>query len=341
MFATGTRICTHHPGQPTYQGCLQLREAYQSRARPSAYKAKSDQPIKVGVMVHYLAPPGTFDTHDLQNKVQGLIDRLNDILNNPSNARERHTATVQEAISDPDLIEYYTCSEYMDTLPTNPSGIELTLEKILYPTIRNSLDLDGIDEDKVHAEVRQYLWEEAALGSDPSKFLNIWILELSGSKVRALSNLPWQALDSLHGIILDSSVVQKELVAIAAHHLGHYFGLVHLEDDLAEEEPSMEDTNCMVGADWFMMPCLFSSVQITQVHKILRDYRPGLLLPRERPKDRKGTVDASPAKRIARVQTAEDAHSHPVTPKVPNASPIVRQSFDRAAGLYRPKDGKK
>ena len=242
------RKCCHHRRSHHYANHLQLHDSILNQLSNRLNSVEMNSTINAKILFHFLAPTGSYDPNRVLSRAHDVIMSLNDDFNNyTSNGNTmnnfRYKSVINQVfLSNMEKQRVYLGKDLVGKIPTAPSNITFELGEIYYYPIRNRLNLSSFDDERdIELEfqmIKQFIQQSGASAIRPENFINIWIVDMLDTHVLGFSNFPWEALNGLHGIILNRRVFfpedygegQYHHYKVASHQMGHYFGLVH-EDD--------------------------------------------------------------------------------------------------------------
>ena len=243
------RKCAHHISSRNY---LTNIKQYQNIVTDAANLIRSvdmDKPIVITMLFHFLAPRGSYSRERVQNRVHDIITSLNDDFNNYStNANTmnnlRYKSIVNQVfLSNMPKQNIYLGPKYLEMLPTKPSNIVFQLGEIYYYPVRSKLNLSTFDDVRdveiEHQVIGQFIHDHGAIAIKPENFLNVWVIDMTGTNIMGFSNFPWDTLSDYHGIVINRRCFFPEdyseqnfcLYKTFTHEVGHYLGLLHVANN--------------------------------------------------------------------------------------------------------------
>lgn len=240
------RNCAHHDTSHNYSTHTRYHNDIVDRHRLAINNVEMRKTLLVKTIFHIIGPTGTFNPERTKIRADEIISSINSDFNNYSinsntlnNVRYRN---IINQVFSSNLIKknIYLSDDYLNLLPTEPSGIVFELGQIYYYPVRNRLNLTQYDHighiDLEHQEIKRYIGENGAVSIYPDNYLNIWILDTIGTPILGFSSFPWELIDEYNGIVInrraffpeDYNEVNYNLFKIFTHEIGHYLGLLHI-----------------------------------------------------------------------------------------------------------------
>lgn len=239
------RKCSHHIHSYYYAANIKQHDELMEKLN-ALTKPDIDNSINIIVVLHFLAPRGSFNKNRVLSRAHDIIQSLNDDFNNYStntntmNNFKYKSIINQVFLSNMSKQNTYLGNEYLKFLPTKPSNITFELGEIYYYPIKNKLTLGPYDDFKnveiEHQTVKQYIYQNRADAIKPENFLNIWIIDMADTSILAFSNFPWEIMDNYHGVCIsrrcffpeDYGEINFNLFKTITHAIGHFLGLLHV-----------------------------------------------------------------------------------------------------------------
>lgn len=240
------RKCAHHIFSSNYAGNMRQHDEIVSKSGDKINATDMINPINIKVIIHFLAPVGSYNKEMVLQRAHDLIMSLNDDFNNYStnpntmNNFKYKSIINQVFTSNIPKQNVYLGNTYLKYLPRAPSNITFELGEIYYYPVKNRLSLsqyDDIKDMEIEQQViKQYIHQNRADAINPEYFLNIWVIDMTGTNILGFANFPWEPLDNYHGIVLNRRSFFPEDYGetnftnqkTATHQVGHYLGLLHV-----------------------------------------------------------------------------------------------------------------
>ena len=108
-------------------------------------------PINIKVIVHFLAPVGSYNRQRVESRAYDVMMSLNDDFNNYSNNNNlmnnfRYKSVVNQVfVNEMEKQRAYLDREYLQYIPTSPSNITFDLGQVYYYPIKTRLSLSQYD----------------------------------------------------------------------------------------------------------------------------------------------------------------------------------------------------
>ena len=240
------RKCAHHVYSRNYVANVKQHHDIIAQAENSINVVDTDTPINITIVLHFLAPRGSYCRDRVLNRAHDMIMTLNDDFNNySSNANTmnnfRYKSIVNQVFSsNTPKQNIYLGPKYLELLPICPSNITFQLGEIYYYPISKKLNLSTFDDVRdveiQHQVMGQYMHDHGAGAILPECFLNIWVIDMIGTNIMGFSNFPWETPNDYHGIVINRRCFFPEdykesnfcLFKTLTHQVGHYLGLLHV-----------------------------------------------------------------------------------------------------------------
>lgn len=241
------RKCAYHLGSYGYVTHAKKHdEIFGSGSREKLSGVDMQSSITIKTVFHFLAPKGSYNKDIVFRRTHDILLSVNEDFNsygsnqNTMNGMRYKSIINQIFTSNMDKQNIYLSSEYVRTLPSQPSNIAFELGEIYYYPINNRLSLAKFnDSTEVELElqaIRNFINDVHASAIEPSKILNIWVIDMTDTGILGFSNFPWEPLDDFHGIIIHRRCFfpedygEKNFAGYKTftHEIGHYLGLLHV-----------------------------------------------------------------------------------------------------------------
>ena len=240
------RKCAHHVKSINYMNHVKQHHTIATGSGDLLRIVDIDTPINIVLVFHFLAPRGTYSKERVQNRAADVVTSLNDDFNNYSpsantmnNLRYKNIIN-QVFISNIPKQNIYLGAKYLELIPTRPSNIIFQLGEIYYYPVKHQLNLSSYDDikdvDIEHQVIGQFICRHGAKAIHPDNFLNIWIVDITGTNILGFSNFPWESANDYYGIIINRRAFLPEDYNESAfsayktftHEIGHFLGLLHV-----------------------------------------------------------------------------------------------------------------
>jgi len=227
----------------------------------TVYKKISDiednnNTLHLKIIFHILFPLSSAEElNTMKHRIDDMIFTLNDDFNNYTELQNtmnnfKYKTIIKQLFSEKDKKRnYYLQEEIVSNIPTVPANIVFNLADIYYYPSGGGLNLPIGDNyySQIFA-IKLFIHNNGAYSILPENFINIWFMDL-GNNILGFSSFPFENLDSYHGIVLDKRCLFPEyyreknfnLFKSITHHLGHYLGLIHLEENPYRPQNLHED----------------------------------------------------------------------------------------------------
>lgn len=232
--------CAFHPDSYGYAENMHMYENIQN----SLNHVNSDL-MRMKIIFHIMAIPTSFDKIRIERRLSDIVTRLNDDFNNYSenkntlNAGKYRSIINNVFLNNMEMQKNYLDEQFTNLMPTVPSEIIFEISKCYYYKINNKLDLSKYDDDndvEIQREIiKKYIHNYDAGAIYPESYINVWIVDFTGSSLMGFSSFPWEHSNKFNGIVLSRRVIFPEDYAeksfnqykTLTHQIGHYFGLMH------------------------------------------------------------------------------------------------------------------
>lgn len=240
------RKCAHHIYSYNYAANMRRYDEITATIADQLLAVDIVSTINVGVIFHFLAPVGSFDRDRVVARAYDVIQSVNDDFNNYSpnpntmNNFKYRSIINQIFIDNMAKQNIYLSPEYVSILPILPSNITFTIAQIYFYPVCKRLDLtpfnDICEVEMEFQAIKQYIHLNRADAILPLSFLNIYIIDMTGTSILGFSNFPWEVIDNYHGVMInrraffpeDYGEVYFACYKTFTHEIGHYFGLLHV-----------------------------------------------------------------------------------------------------------------
>lgn len=197
--------------------------------------------INIKIAFHFLAPRGSYNKNKVFERTHDVIMSLNNDFNNYSinpnimNNFKYKSIVNQVFISNMDKQHIYLDKDFINELPSEPSGITFEFGELYYYPITSQLKVSQHTTESKLQIIKEYIILNRADAIEPEKILNIWIVDMIEESILGFSNFPWEEIDSSHGIVINRKTFfpDKDIshsygnLKTITHHVGHYLGLLH------------------------------------------------------------------------------------------------------------------
>lgn len=202
--------------------------------------------VMIKLVFHFLAPSGSYNTQRVASRAYDITLSLNDDFNNYSGNPNlmnnfRYKSIVNQVFTNNMAKQsVYLGPEYMRYVPTVPSNITFECGEIYYYPIKTRLSLsqynDETDVETEYQVIKNYIYRNRAAAILPENFLNIWVIDTTGTEILGFSSFPWDDNHEFDGVMIHRRVFFPEDYEETAydryktvtHQVGHYLGLMHI-----------------------------------------------------------------------------------------------------------------
>ena len=244
--STPCRKCSHHVYSHNYAANMRQHDDIIERFEKKIAAIDMDSTINIKIAFHFVAPKGSYGRERVISRVHDIIMSINDDFNNYSNNPNtmnnfRYKSIINQVfLSNMPKQNIYLGNEYLKFLPIKPANIIFELGEIYFYPVKKRLNLsqhDDISDVEVEFQlIKQYVYQNRANAINPDSCLNIWIIDMNDTSILGFSNFPWEVPDNCHGIIIHRRSFFPEdydetgfcNFKTFTHHIGHYFGLLHV-----------------------------------------------------------------------------------------------------------------
>lgn len=257
--------CGHNHNSYVYSNNINLHNQIVNDITSNQVNVDMATPIHIILAFHFLAPSDTFNTTNVLQRANDIVESINDDFNNYSsspymmNYLKYKNVVTEVFIGDVEKQQIYLSNDYQDTIPLQPSNITFELGNIYYYPVATRLNLTQYDDvEQVELEyqaIKQYIFQNSAVSITPNNVLNIWIVDMIGTEILGYSNFPWETMDIINGIVINRNVFFPEELTnngqffpydkfkTFSHEIGHYLGLLHTFDNSNENSPAAINMN--------------------------------------------------------------------------------------------------
>ena len=207
-------------------------------------------PINIHVAFHFLAPKGSFDRNKVHQRAHEILTSINEDYNGYNSNLNILNNFKYKSIVNMIFLDNmkkqitYLDDHFLNQLPIQPTNIVFEFGNIYYYPIKEKLNLTSFDDEKdidlEYNAVKQYIINTQAHSISPATILNIWVIDIEGTKIMSFSSFPWENQDGTHGIVINRKVFFPEETSdetfnrfkTVTHATGHYFGLIHVDKNV-------------------------------------------------------------------------------------------------------------
>ena len=240
------RKCAHHIYSHNYAANMKQHYEIMEQMKDKLCIVDMDSTINIKIILHFLAPRGSYNKDKVLARAYDVILSLNDDFNNYSNNPNtmnnfRYKSIINQVFtSNMAKQNIYLGQDYLEYLPSNPSNITFELGEIYYYPVKSRLNLSQYDDVKeVEIEyqvIKQFIHQNKACAINPDCFLNIWVIDMTDTCILGFSNFPWEMMDKFHGVVINRRGFFPEEYGESnfatfktfTHEVGHYLGLLHV-----------------------------------------------------------------------------------------------------------------
>lgn len=203
------------------------------------------EPFIIQVALHFLAPIGSYNTQRVELRAYDVILSLNDDWNNYSTSPNvmnnfRYKSVVSQVFPKDVTKQTAYLRDFIQYVPTKPSNITFELGQVYYYAIKNRLSLSQYDDPDVEYQaIKSYINRNKASAIFPEHFLNIWVVDMTNTNTLGFASHPFDDKRTFDGVIIQRRVFFPEdydefdyaRYKTLSHHVGHYLGLSHEDNE--------------------------------------------------------------------------------------------------------------